>query len=184
MTVGILLLAAGSSRRFGSDKRVAKLPSGERILDATLAQILATKLSLLVCLRPEDTDLSLQLSARGVAHHLCPRSDEGMGSTLAEGIAAVPQWTAALIALADMPWIESDTYLAVAHATRVDRICVPTYQRQYGHPVGFGADFFHTLSGLRGEPGARQIISTHSDRVQEVPVNDPGIRRDIDYVMT
>lgn len=180
MTAGILLLAAGNSRRFGMDKRLAKLPDGERLLDATLKQILATQLPLLVCLGREDWELSLQLGAQGIAHHLCPRSREGMGSTLADGIAALPPWTAVLVALADMPWIKRKTYLAVTHTSRFDRICIPTHLGQYGHPVSFGSNFFSSMASLTGEPGGRQLILDNPARVKELPVNDPGILRDVD----
>jgi molybdenum cofactor cytidylyltransferase len=37
--VGVLLLAAGVSRRFGSDKRAAVMPNGKTVLETTLENI-------------------------------------------------------------------------------------------------------------------------------------------------
>jgi len=37
--IGIIVLAAGYSRRFNADKRQARLHSGEMLLDATLSKI-------------------------------------------------------------------------------------------------------------------------------------------------
>ena len=39
MTAGVLVLAAGRARRFGSDKRLARLPDGRRSIDALLDRL-------------------------------------------------------------------------------------------------------------------------------------------------
>jgi len=180
VTVGILLLAGGSSRRFGSDKRLAKLVSDVGLLDATLEQIQATGLPLLVCLRCDDTDLAASLGERGIDCHCCPNSGQGMGSTLADGIAVAPPWTGILVALADMAWIRAETYSHIASNTDADTICVPTYRQRRGHPVGFGRRFFASLAGISGDRGARQVILDNPKSTVEVSVDDPAIHRDAD----
>lgn len=181
MTAGILLLAAGSSRRFGTDKRRAKMPDGAELLETTLKRIVTTQLPLLVCLGPNDRELSLRLSKQDIAWHLSPRSEKGMGYTLADGAAAIPAWSAVVIALADMPWIKCETYLAVAAATQVDHVCIPTSQGRRGHPVGFGSQFFGSLECLSGDFGARRLVMDNPEKVRELPVDDPGIFRDVDH---
>ena len=42
MTAGILVLAAGRSVRFGADKRLATLPDGQCVIEATLANVRAS----------------------------------------------------------------------------------------------------------------------------------------------
>ena len=71
MKVGILILAAGRSARFGSDKRVARLPDGQRIIDATVTNARASGLPLLVCLGMHDHQLAADLVAPGITCLQC-----------------------------------------------------------------------------------------------------------------
>lgn len=180
LTVGILLLAGGSSRRFGADKRFTKLATGAGLLETTLEHIQASGLPLLVCLRSDDADLAALLAERGVDCHCCPNSGRGMGSTLADGIAAAPPWAGVLVALADMAWVRADTYSLIANMTNPDTICVPIYRQRRGHPVGFGREFFASLASISGDKGARQVIQDNPDNTIEVAVDDPAIHRDMD----
>jgi molybdenum cofactor cytidylyltransferase len=47
-----------------------------------------------------------------------------------------------------------------------------------GNPVGFGRVHLAALLALEGDQGARRLLQTCP--VTEVPVEDPGIFRDID----
>jgi molybdenum cofactor cytidylyltransferase len=180
VTVGVLLLAAGSSRRFGSDKRFATLSTGVTLLDAAIENCLVTDLPLRVCVGSEDHDLVARLARRGLDVMVCPRSSQGMGATLADAVAGIRDWTAALVALGDMPMILPATISLIARHAAPDRICVPMCDERAGHPVAFGAAFFEKLSQCEGDRGARWIIESHSESVDSVPVDDPGIHRDVD----
>lgn len=180
MTAGVLVLAAGRARRFGSDKRLARLPDGRLSVDALLDQLDTSGLPVLVCLGPQDGEIVTLLDARGFRHQVCERSGEGMGGTLAQGIMQVKSWNGVLVALADMPWIAGATYRAVADRLESGSICVPTFEGERGHPVGFGRKFFPELAMLGGDTGARSLLAKHPDKIREVPVEDAGIHRDID----
>lgn len=180
MTVGVLVLAAGRARRFGADKRQALLPDGRRVLDATLGNISASGLPFVVCVAADDDQLVDRLDTQAFRRQRCTSASEGMGATLAEGIGHVQHWRGVLVALADMPWIAPDTYATVAQQLAAERIVVPVYGGQRGHPVGFGRAFYATLRGLRGDAGARSVLLNHAADVVEVMLSDPGIVRDID----
>lgn len=180
MNVGVLLLAAGSAARFGADKRLAELPDGRRVLDATLANILASELPCIVCVAERDRELADALRERNIAALRCERAGDGMGSTLAEGIGGIPGWSGTLVALADMPWIAPETYTRVARQLSERRIVVPVIDGRRGHPVGFGRAFYTALSSLAGDTGARSVLEAYSDAVTELPLADVAILRDID----
>lgn len=180
MTVGVLLLAAGSSLRFGSDKRIATLASGDTLLNTTIEQILAAQLPLRVCLRGDDEQIAAALNAREIPHILCRQSHLGMGATLSEGIASVSDWQGTLIALADMPFISPETYLQVARALTPDTICLPTNKKGRGHPVGFGKQWFGDLQALEGDRGGFSIVKKNENAVVEIPCDDLNLQRDID----
>lgn len=84
-----LVLAAGRARRFGSDKRQARLPDGRSLLQAVLQTQLQACGDVRVLLREGDEwgqDLCAQL---GVAWQVVPDADQGMGHTLAAGLRAL-----------------------------------------------------------------------------------------------
>jgi molybdenum cofactor cytidylyltransferase len=180
VTVGILALAAGRARRFGSDKRLARLPDGRTCIEAFLDQLADSGFPVLVCLGPEDQGIADLLDERGCFYCHCPRAVEGMGGTLANGVTHVPGWDGLMVALADMPWIASDTYCAVASALEPGTIAVPVFDGERGHPVGFDQKFFAEIAALSGDDGARGLLEKHRDSIREVTVADPAIRRDVD----
>jgi molybdenum cofactor cytidylyltransferase len=180
MTVGVLLLAAGSSRRFGSDKRRAVLGDGRTLLQTVIDSIRASGLPLRVCLSAEDDALAGELGKHGIATIRCTRASEGMGGTLGEGAAALPPWDAVLVALADMPVIRPETYARVAAHAERGGICVPFTGGAQGHPVAFGAEFLGELARCRQDRGARWVIDQHQAAVRRLDLDDPGILLDID----
>lgn len=181
MTAGVLLLAGGSSRRFGSDKRLHHLEDGRRLLDASIDSVARAGLPLLVCLGSRDHGLEETLRSRQIGCARCPGSGSGMGSTLADGVSRLPaHWTAVIIGLADMPFIRPDTYRAVAAALAPGRIVIPAYDGRRGHPVGFDRCYFPDLKKLAGDRGARELITASPGAVVEVVVRDPGILVDVD----
>ncbi len=183
MNTGVLLLAAGRSRRFGSDKRHAPVPGGGTLLEAAINTLRDSGLPLRVCLGRDDRALQEELHGAGIDCLLCPHSELGMIGTLGDGIRARPQpWDGVLIALADMPRIRTATYRTIAAQLRTDRIVVPFYRGQRGNPVAFGSKFFPELESLQGDRGARALLLHYPDAVHRVEVDDPGILCDVDTV--
>jgi molybdenum cofactor cytidylyltransferase len=182
VTVGVLLLAAGRSVRFGSDKRVALLPDGKTVLEATLENIQASHLPVLVCLA-NDEDAAAKICDRlCVSFIVCENANLGMGYTLAEGIAGISDWQGVLVALADMPFVQATTYSQLGEALSMDTIYRPEYDGHVGHPVAFGAHYFGELMAHRGDFGARELLKKYAARVNTIDCGDPGILRDIDRV--
>lgn len=181
MTTGVILLAAGRGRRFGSDKRLAQLPDGQLLIMAAIQRIRSSGLPLVVCLGGDDHTIEKILAAEGVHCIKCPDARHGMGATLANGIAAIEGcWRGALVALADMPLIRPQTYSCVSDKLAADRIVVPVYANRRGHPVGFGRDYFPELLALRGDRGARAVLLEHPEDLIAIDVDDPAVVADVD----
>lgn len=181
MDVTILLLAAGSARRFGTDKRRAALPNGSTILTQTCTRALKSGLPVLVCLGDErDTSLVQQLQALGAKTRFCDQAHLGMGHTLACGVTSVREADGVLVALGDMPYIQPSSYRAVADALSPGTISVPECDGKAGHPVGFSRPFFTALASLTGDRGAKAIIDQNPRTVTRVALHDQGIFADID----
>jgi len=178
--VGILL-AAGFSRRFGTDKRLVALPDGTPLAVASARKLNAACAHTIVVIRPEDQALAEHPGLAGCTIVTSPQAALGMGHSLAAGVAAAPDAAGWLIALADMPYIDPATYQAVIEALQTGAsVAQPTYNDRPGHPVGFAAHWRESLQALQGDVGAREVIKAAGAGRVFCPVDDPGIHRDVD----
>ena len=185
--VGILL-AAGSSTRFGVDKLVEPLPRATHDCEAGIPigvaayRVLAAAVSeTIAVVRPGDKTLADLLRGVGARIVECARAEEGMGASLACGVQAAPDADAWLVALADMPWIMAATIKSVASALAGGAdIVAPVYNGDRGHPVGFARRHYSVLSTLGGDEGARAVILANRATLQLQTTNDPGVLRDVD----
>lgn len=178
LDVACIVLAAGYSKRFGSDKRQALLPNGKTVLDATLASIPNIFCQRLLVLHEGDENLAHQHASWIPV--VAVNASSGMGHSVASGISALGKCKGVLIALADMPTISGSTYSTVANLLTKDKIIVPCLQGQCGNPVALGADFFPELAALEGDNGARTLMQKYQAAIVKLELDDPGILRDID----
>jgi molybdenum cofactor cytidylyltransferase len=178
--VGILL-AAGASRRFGSDKLTRSLLDGDLVAVRACRNLLAGTDKVLAVVRPGSEELASLLQAEGAEVRVCADAEQGMGASLGFGIRSCPEAAGWLIALADMPWIESATIRNVADALRSGAaIAAPCWQGKRGHPVGFSHVLGPELAALSGDAGAKAVIQAHLDRLLLIDCVDAGVLRDID----
>ncbi len=181
-----ILLAAGSAKRFGSNKLLHALPPGTP--DAGVPVGLAAARHLIgalpdsiAVLRPRAQKLGKLLRDAGCNTVVCKNASEGMGTSLAAGVRATTDADGWIVALADMPFIRPETIRIVTKALQEGAaIAAPSFHGERGHPVGFARRFYEELSSLRGEDGARQFLKRHPEWVKLLEVDDPGVVRDID----
>lgn len=177
------MLAAGRGRRFGSDKRIARLRNGQGLLATSIAQAQRHFAKVYVLLRGDDDPQQLGLSS-DTAIVRCPDADKGMGTSLAAAVTAVsrlhPQAQAIAVLLGDMPWIADGTLQRLIHAADASRIVFPVYNAERGHPVIFGKQYWPQLQGLVGDQGAKALLQEHALSCVSVVVEDAAILLDVD----
>jgi molybdenum cofactor cytidylyltransferase len=182
---GAVLLAAGFSRRFGSDKRRHRLEDGTSLLAASVRLYGAAFDRLVVVLRPDDEDAAREVSETCAAACIvrCADARLGMGHSLAEGARHAQDWQYLFVALADMPWVRPATLQhlrSVLEAAPPDAIVQPAHRGEPGHPVGFGAAHLVDLTRLQGDAGARSLLRGAGAYRQVIEVDDPGVLADLD----
>jgi molybdenum cofactor cytidylyltransferase len=181
--VGILL-AAGRGRRFdpaGLRNKLLQPLAGETVVEIGARKLLAATSRVVAVVPPLDAGVAARLAALGCDVTVCQEADSGMAASLTHAIrhslALQPQ--AWLVALGDMPWVDPATLRRLADALAAGAgIAAPVMEGRRGNPVGFGAVHQDALLALRGDEGARRLLQAFP--VTEVPVDDPGIFRDID----
>ncbi|MDN3556942.1 nucleotidyltransferase family protein [Halomonas maura] len=181
-----VILAAGASRRFGADdKRRARLPDGQPLLAAAVANAAAAFPRLRVVLRDDDEPEALGLTPDTPVIR-APHARDGLGASLADAFAglagdpALADTVAAAVLLGDMPCLSPETLGELRDRATGARIVRPRHAGRPGHPVLFGREFWAELSALAGDEGARGIVARHRSRCLELAVDDPGIHVDID----
>ena len=182
MRVAALVLAAGASRRFGSDKRL-HLVDGEPMLARTLAIYRQVSADVAVVIRPDQPEVAALVEAAGCRVVEAQDAALGQSRSLAAGVDAMRHADHLIVGLGDMPFVQPDTVrtLAAALAVAPTRIVQPTYERRPGNPIGFPAAYFDDLVRIRGDVGARQVVAASGP--QRIEVDDPGILRDIDHAV-
>jgi len=179
-----LVLAAGRGRRFGSDKRIARLPSGEMLLATTLGRVLEAFEEVWVVLRPEDDPVALGVDVAQVKVVRAERADDGMGASLAAGVRAIAESGTGVQALAvmlgDMPWVEVGTLVRLKGLAKTERIVLPEFEGRQGHPVVFGKTFWGALTELEGDLGGKRVIEGNRQACLVVAIKDHGVTADLD----
>jgi len=171
-----IVLAAGRARRYGRDKRLEPVGAMPMFLHAAL--LLQRVADTLVVLGPEDELQARLLAEHGVDSVHCPQAAQGMGHSLACGVAQRREAAGWFVMPADMPFIRPATLDALARAAAEHELAAPAYQGRRGHPVWFARRYLPQLLALSGDRGARAILEAGEPFL--LPVDDPGCVWDVD----
>jgi len=178
--VGVLL-AAGAARRFGSDKLLHPLDDGTPLGLAAGRKLIAAVPDSLAVVRADNHGLAEALAGIGFHIVINPWPEQGLSSSLRQGVAARADATGWLIALADMPWVMPATLDLLARRLAAGAsVVAPLHRGRRGHPVGFAAHWASQLQHLTGDQGARELLARRSAEILLEPVDDPGVLADVD----
>lgn len=170
MTPVILILAAGRSERF----RAAGAPTDKLSAELTTSSGTRTVLEHVITAARASGLHWHVVTPQHTAH----QTPQGMGTSIATGVAATPDATGWLVMPGDLPLIQPESLQAVASALRHHQVVVPMVHGQAGHPVGFGLSCRDALLALRGEQGARAIVQQHMP--YPLALDDIGCTLDVD----
>lgn len=171
----ILLLAAGAASRMRGADKLMEPVEGEPLLRLQARRALATGCRVVVTLPPDRPARVIALQGLDVVQVTVPDPKEGMAASLVAGMAALPERTAVMVLLADLPEITTADLcrLLAAHARASGAILRGAAQDGTpGHPVLFPPSLRPDLMRLTGDAGARPVLMAHAAFVQLVPL--PG----------
>ena len=166
----VIVLAAGRGERFraagGSSGKLDALLAGRPVLDHVLQAV-------------KDSGLPCHVVRPG---HLKDAARDGMGDSIAAGVAATANASGWLVLPGDLPLIRAQTLRRMAEALMTlpaDVLTVaPQVQGQRAHPVGFLRPCQSLLLALHGDEGARGILREYPPHI--IDIDDEGAVWDVD----
>ena len=180
-----LLLAAGQSRRMGNNNKLLLPVRGVPMIVHAANALAGSGITEIVAVTGHEPErIHAALAGRGVSFTHNPDYADGLSSSLAAGLEAIPDDTAAvLVMLGDMPDITAAHVGKIIAAFDPDEgreICVPTFKGKRGNPVLWGERFIPEMRALAGDVGARHLIGEYAELVHEVEMDDDAIFVDVD----
>jgi len=183
--VAAIVLAAGRSTRMGAVNKMLAEIGGKPLVRIAAEQAVASHAHPVVVVTGHERE-KVEAALNGLPVRLVHNRDfaEGLGTSLKTGIAAVPEEAdAAIVCLGDMPQVDAaliNRLIAAFDPEHGALVVVPSIEGRRGNPVVWSRRFFHDLTAIQGDIGARHLIGGYAEAVVEVPVSGEAALTDVD----
>jgi len=182
--IRLILLAAGTSRRFGGNKLIWEI-DGKPMLQHILEKLTQIKAGLAA----EITVVTQSGAAAELAGRfptdivINPDPDRGISSSIACALESLSDnCTHAVFFVADQPWIEAETITEFIHGYIASGMlcgCV-AHCGETGNPCAFSRELFDELMALKGDRGGKKVLMQHLDSCYMHELDDGRQLTDID----
>ena len=209
-TIPGILLSAGSSIRFGSDKLLSLLPTGETLLERALRVHMQSQISSLIAVvspnlgkiiienndilsfsgmviqKRVDTLYAFRCRWGGGRLAINEKFQEGISSSIRKGLSCLKDEEKAgglLISLSDLPLLTPQTINFFIKKFLAERagILLPVFNGITGHPAIIDINRFKKdISKIKGDVGLRILIKKYPKMVKKIPWRDDSVTWDID----
>lgn len=180
-THGLIVLAAGASRRLGTSKQLLQL-RGETLVRRATRLGLETKPAAAVVVVGAGADsVYASVSDLGVRRVDCADWDLGMGASLRFGLVALPRECAgALIVLCDQPALDAPHLheLVTVWSTNPLSAAASAYAGRLGVPALLPRAWFAELIADAGDEGARKLLARRREEV--TAISNEALAIDVD----
>jgi molybdenum cofactor cytidylyltransferase len=177
MTLAAVVLAAGSARRFGSDKLSASFHGEPLVAHAVRAARAAPAERVILVAHP-----ALVLPAfdnAGPPVEIVRIASEALSDSLRAGLAAAGEVDGLIVFLGDMPLVPHDAAALLAERIGDAYAAMPLHAGQPGHPVLLSRRALGDVARLEGDAGAGKLLRERDDVVL-LECGDPFIHADVD----
>ena len=169
---GILILAAGASRRMGRSKQLLKWQGISLLEHAVSAAKGVDSASIYVVLGANSQEILKEIQLDGVEVVQNDDWNLGMGRSLSFGLKSmldsIPELKSVLVTLADLPLIDASHLQSMIQKFEGLRssIIATRYPETSGVPAIYGSDYFEEILDLSGDKGGKSLLNKHKDHVK------------------
>ena len=171
-TCGMIILAAGASRRMGRPKQMLEF-EGQTLLRRAVTTAVDSVCRPIVVVLGANADLmKVHLHGQPVMIADNAQWTTGMGSSIRAGIALLQHADAAMIFLCDQPLVTTASLdrLVASHFQSGAPVTAASYAGATGTPAIFSASIFSELSQMDPAHGGRAVIQRYRDRLNVFPL--------------
>lgn len=182
--IGIILLAAGGSRRLGSPKQLVPF-EGTSLIKYVAVTALISEYPTVVVLGAFADKVGEELNDLSVEKVVNKEWKKGMGGSIHKGLAALRaghlDLEAVILMLCDQPKVSPLTIhrLVDKYSKTGMPIVASKYDDTVGVPALFGYEMFGELLALEGKGGAKALIDKYEDTLVTT-VRAPEAKFDVD----
>lgn len=170
--IGIIILAAGGSKRLGQPKQLLKF-EGKTLIRRSVETALNSKCSpIILVLGANFSEIKNEVSDLKCEIVFNENWRSGMSSSIKIGLSKLlelsPDVSAVIVSLADQPLIKSthfDNFIETFSRT-TKPIIASFYNETVGVPALFAKDIFPVLLNLEGDKGAKTVLKNHPESVE------------------
>ena len=162
-SLGCLIMAAGSGRRFGGNKLAADL-DGKTLIRRALEAVPAAQFTAVTVVSQYE-DIEALAGQFGFAAIHNDRPDLGLSHTIRLGTEAMRTCDGILYMVADQPKLCQETVARLVEVFRQhpDKIVGAGHDGRRGNPNLFPARFFSELMAITGDHGGSSVIRAHEE---------------------
>ncbi len=182
-----IILAAGSSTRFGRPKQLIEWQGVPLVVRAVAVAARAGLSPIVVVLgsRAEEVRAALERAAWASPPQVAMnwRWQEGIGTSVQVGLMALPpDCDGAVFLHCDQPLLPAGLLGALVRRFEESGLPIvhPVHAGRRYPPALFGQALFAELAALSGDVGGRAVIERHTGDVATLPVDDPFPLSDVD----
>jgi len=171
---GVIILAAGSSSRFGSTKQLLQF-KGKTLLRHTIKEAAQAGAQPIVVVTGAKADeISKEITHENVEIVFNKDWEQGMASGIVIGLKTTitlnKDLAQVIIAVCDQPFVSASQFqqLFQKQNTSAKHIVASAYAGTIGTPALFTEKYFDELMGLTGDHGAKILFKKYSDDLATV----------------
>ena len=173
MKLGCVVMAAGSSSRFGANKLLQAF--GGKPLYCRALEAVPQELFFKVCVVTGYTPVAELAEQRGFCAVWNDRPELGVSRTIRLGLAELADCDAVVFMTADQPLLTAKTLRGLTETyTGLPIIAAAAHDGKRGNPCLFSKELFPALLALEGDAGGSRVIKAHPEllRLVDVPAEE------------
>lgn len=182
--VGIILLAAGNSKRYGGLK-LLDLVGHKKMYMHILDIALLIEASPKIVVTQYD---EIEESALAYGFHVVRNNEPDIGIShsiqlgLKKALEIESNLDGVLFSVCDQPYLKQETMekLLAAYSNSEKSMATISFQGILGNPCIIGKAYFNDLFALTGDKGGKGIISRFKEDVELIAIEDEKEMKDID----